>query len=66
MVHTNSEIINNAYARFYEKYGYIPRFFNAYNCAEIKDVAPTITTRCGLATSSGCVLIAEPIDNKQA
>jgi hypothetical protein len=33
--------------------------FNPYNCAEITDVAPTLTSQCGSTTSSATVLIIE-------
>lgn len=32
--------VNRAYQRFIEKKGYIPKYFNAYNCSEIKAIAP--------------------------
>ena len=28
-----------------EKYGYLPKMFNPYNLAEIKDIAPCLTTQ---------------------
>lgn len=56
--------INRAYDRFYKKKGFIPKYFNAYNCAEIKTVAPTVTANCGQPTSSGCVLILETKEKK--
>lgn len=56
---TSSKTINNAYERFYEKRGYIPKFFNAYNCSEVNDIAITITAACGITTSSGCILVTE-------
>lgn len=59
---TNSERINSAYKKFYEKHGYIPKMFNSYNCAEITDIAPTITARCGIQNTSGEVLILEIVE----
>lgn len=56
---TRSKTINDAYRKFFEKRGYLPRFFNAYNCSEIVDVAPTITAACGISTASGCTLVLE-------
>ena len=47
------------YNDFYKKHGYIPPLFNPYNCAEVKDVAPCITTKCGNTTTSATVLIIE-------
>ena len=35
------------------------RMFNSYNNKEIKDIAPTQTTKCGNSTSSAAVLISE-------
>ena len=42
---------------FYKKHGYIPEMFNPYNCSEITDVSPTITTNCGNIGTSATVLI---------
>ena len=47
------------YQEFYNKHGYIPKMFNPYNCAEITDVAPCISTACGVITTSAAVLIVE-------
>ena len=49
--------VRKKYQEFYEKHGYIPEMFNAYNCAEITDIAPTVTTCSGIATNSGTILI---------
>ena len=38
---------------FIIKNGYIPQMFNPYNCKEILDYAPTLTTK------SGTILIIE-------
>ncbi len=46
---------------FYKKNGYIPKFFNAYNCSEIKDKSPTQTMYCGSQTSSATCLVFENI-----
>ena len=46
---------------FYNKNGYIPKFFNAYNCSEIKDKSPTQTVNCGSQTSSATCLVFENI-----
>ena len=35
------------------------KMFNPYNNKEIKDIAPTQTTTCGMTTSSAAVLISE-------
>lgn len=50
------------YLEFYKKYGYIPEMFNPYNCREIKDICPTITTNCISTTHSSTVLIIEEKD----
>lgn len=47
------------YQEFYEKHGYIPEMFNPYNCREIINVAPCLTTNCGCDYSSATVLIIE-------
>ncbi len=49
------------YQEFYEKNGYIPEMFNPYNCAEITDIAPCITTHCANECSSATVLIIEKV-----
>lgn len=64
MEDNKSTFVNRAYQRFVERNGYLPKYFNAYNCSEIKTVAPTITTYCGAATCSGCVLILERKETK--
>ena len=51
--------IERKYKKFICKYGYIPQMFNAYDCKEIKDFAPTLTTYCGPPTSSAGILILE-------
>lgn len=51
--------IEKHYINFIEKKGYIPKMFNAYNEAEIKDIAPTQSAECGNAGSSAAVLILE-------
>lgn len=56
---TSTPYINRKYKEFYEKNGYIPRVFNAYNCYEITDIAPTIIASCGNATGTSSILIIE-------
>ena len=56
--------VGRAYKKFHEKNGYIPKYFNPYNCSEIKMVAPTITSCCGSTTTSACVLILEEARKK--
>ena len=47
------------YKEFFEEKGYIPLMFNPYNCTEIMDIAPCVTTKCGGTGSSAAVLIIE-------
>lgn len=56
---THSEYVNRKYKEFYEKNGYLPKMFNPYNCAEITDIAPTITAQGDSITKSGTILILE-------
>lgn len=51
--------VERKYKQFYEKNGYIPEMFNPYNCAEITDICPTLSTYCGSTTSNSTVLIIE-------
>lgn len=54
-----SSFIVKKYREFYEKNGYVPKLFNPYNCVEVKDIAPCLSTVCGGGTSSASVLIVE-------
>ena len=54
-----NDFVSKKYEEFYEKYGYIPTMFNPYNCAEITDIAPCVTTNCGGTGCSATVLIIE-------
>ena len=60
---TYSEYVNRKYREFYEKHGYIPKYFNPYNCREITDVHPTLLAEGERITSSGRVLIAEYVED---
>ena len=42
---------------FVEKNGYIPKYFNPYNCRDCGEIAPTATTACGGLTTSATVLV---------
>lgn len=55
----SDSFVGRGYQDFAEKNGYIPEMFNAYNRAEVKTIAPTVTTQCGSATSSASVLKAD-------
>ena len=46
-----------SYERFYRDNGYFPKMFNAYNCQEVTDIAPTVTTSCGSWFCSATVSI---------
>ncbi|MCM1222745.1 MAG: hypothetical protein NC548_50635, partial [Lachnospiraceae bacterium] len=48
--------ITRKYARFYKRHHYIPRYFNAKNMTEVKDIAPTLATSCGGKEGIGQVL----------
>lgn len=54
-----NEFVVKKYKEFIDKEGYIPTMFNPYNCTEITDVTPTLTSYCGSTTSSATVLIIE-------
>lgn len=47
-----------------KKKGVLPDYFmfNPYNCYEIIDYAPTLSTQCGSTTSSASVLIFRKVD----
>jgi hypothetical protein len=52
--------------RVYSKNGYIPKMFEPYNCAEVIDVAPTLTAHSnGSTTHCGTVLIIEEENNTE-
>ena len=50
--------VKNSLYNLFEKYGYIPAKFNAYNQIEIVDKSPTLTTG-SMATSSCATLLIE-------
>jgi hypothetical protein len=54
-----NDFVAKKYKEFIDKEGYIPVMFNPYNCAEITDIAPCLSTQCGSTTSSATVLIIE-------
>ena len=59
VVTTYSPYVNKKYKKFYDKNGYIPKYFNPYNTTELKDVAPTLTAQGDSITKSGTVLKKE-------
>ena len=54
---TRSKWVNDKYKSFYEKNGYLPKFFDVYNGTEVNDAAPTISTRSNGAMGSGTLLV---------
>jgi hypothetical protein len=50
-----------SYERFYRDNGYFPKMFNAYNCQEVTDIAPTVTTSCGswFCTATVSILVED-------
>lgn len=50
-----------SYKKFCETTGYFPRMFNAYNCQEVVDIAPTVTTSCGswFCSATVCILVED-------
>ena len=55
-----------SYKRFCESNGYFPKMFNAYNCQEVTDIAPTVTTSCGSWFCSATVSILVGDKNESA
>lgn len=56
---TYSDYVNKKYKEFYDNNGYLPKMFNPYNCTEIVEIAPTITSQGNSITKSSSVLIIE-------
>lgn len=54
-----NKLVCRGYKKFTDKNGYIPELFNPYHGKEIKDIAPTQTTKCGIDTATASVLKAE-------
>ncbi len=54
---TRSEWVNKKYKDFFEKHNYLPKFFEVYNGLEVKNYAPTLSTRSNGAMGSGTALI---------
>ena len=59
-----SKFVMRKYEEFYHKNGYVPKLFNPYNCYEVKDVAPTITSQCGSSTTTASVLVLVEENNE--
>ena len=61
------DYISRCYREFYEKKGYLPERFVAYNRTEVGDLAPTLTGQCSSPSGSSAVLCLEqPIKVKVA
>lgn len=54
---TRSKWVDDKYKNFYEVNGYLPKYFDVYNGIEVKDFAPTLSTRSNGAMGSGTLLI---------
>ena len=59
-----NNFIFKKYVQFIERNGYFPMMFQPYNCSEITDISPTLTTNCGSKGSSATVLIASLEDEE--
>ncbi len=54
----NPTWLEKKYTEFYEKHGYIPKYFVPYNGTECTDYAPTLTANSNTSpTHTGTVLI---------
>ena len=58
------DYVSRRYNEFIEEKGYVPEMFVAYNKAEIKDIAPTLTGQCSSPSGSSAVLKLEVEDVK--
>ena len=54
---TRSKWVDDKYKNFYEVNGYLSKYFDVYNGIEVKDFAPTLSTRSNGAMGSGTLLI---------
>lgn len=62
----NPTWLKKKYTEFYEKHGYIPKYFVPYNGTECTDYAPTLTANSNTSpTHAGTVLIAEVNEEKR-
>ena len=59
---TRSKWVNDKYKKFYEEKGYLPKYFDVYNGTEVKDFAPTISTRSNGAMGSGTLLVYDNVN----
>ena len=56
---TISPYLNKQYEKFYEKNNYLPELFYPYNCIEITDYAPSITTKVGMLGGTSFIAVIE-------
>lgn len=59
---SHCKTVKRSYQRLIDKYGYIPKRFNAYNASEIKDKACALS-RGSMVTSSCATLLFERVEN---
>ena len=60
----DSPYVRRKYMEFYEKHGYIPEFFQPYNCAEVIDYSNTLTISTGTPGGTGSCLVMDEINIK--
>lgn len=53
----NNTYVANSYQKFFLKNGYLPKYFVPYNCRELFDTGPTITTSSGSYSGTGAITI---------
>jgi hypothetical protein len=56
---TVSPYLNKQYENFYDANNYIPELFYPYNCVEVIDYAPSITTKVGMIGGTSFIAIIE-------
>ena len=60
--------VEQKYKEFVDKNGYFPMLFSPYNCVEVIDICPTISTQSGTVGHIGNILYAsnkQNINNKR-
>ena len=58
---TISPYLNKQYKKFYEENKYFPELFYPYNCVEVIDCAPSITTKVGMIGGTSFIAILEKV-----
>lgn len=56
---TISPYLNKQYQEFYKENHYFPELFYPYNCVEVVDYAPSITTKVGMIGGTSFIAILE-------